>query len=64
MKKRLSSKGNVSDGIPWVMPLGFGNKRKRNWKKNEKKKELDQLPTFAWVESAPTLVGWLLWENN
>lgn len=54
----------MSDGIPWVMPLGFGNKRKRNWKKNEKKKELDQLPTFAWVESAPTLVGWLLWENN
>jgi hypothetical protein len=42
------------------MPLGFGNKEKETGKK--KKKELDQLPTFAWLNQHPHWwVGWLPW---
>lgn len=41
--------GNVSVGIPWVMLLGFGNEEKETGKKGRKKKELDQQPTFAWL---------------
>jgi hypothetical protein len=39
----------VSVGIPWGMPLGFGNKEKENWweKKKTQGKLDQQLPTLA-----------------
>jgi hypothetical protein len=63
-EKEIVFQGNCVSWYPIGNAIRVRKKRKRNWKKRKKKGAAGPTTHICLVESPPTLVGWLPWENN